>query len=108
MTNDADNEGRSSDELKLRKRPHHRSFPLSHHLTCLVDIFPFSIREMRGQPAAAATRALGCGRKPQRRLREIRRRHLFNQLDDSVLPFASDLLQIRIVLIEPHSRIRQQ
>jgi hypothetical protein len=29
--------------------------PLSGHLTCLVDIFPFSIREMRGQPAAAAT-----------------------------------------------------
>ena len=82
--------------------------PLSRHLTYFADIFPFSIREVRGQPAAAATRALRCGRKPQRRLRKIRRRHLFDQLDDSVLPFASDLLQIRIVLIEPHSRIRQQ
>jgi len=29
--------------------------PLSGHLTCLVDIFPFSIREIRDQLLAAAT-----------------------------------------------------
>jgi len=29
--------------------------PLSRHLTYLADIFPFSIREVRGQPVAAAT-----------------------------------------------------
>jgi hypothetical protein len=29
--------------------------PLSHHLTYLADIFPLSIREIRGQPSAAAT-----------------------------------------------------
>jgi len=28
---------------------------LSRHLTYLADIFPFSIREVRGQPVAAAT-----------------------------------------------------
>ena len=107
MTNDADNEGRSSDELKLRELPHHRSFPLSHHLTYLADIF-LSIRENPRSTFGCGDAALSRSRKPQRWLREIRRRHLFNQLDDSVLPFASDLLQIRIVLIEPHSRIRQQ
>ena len=69
---------------------------------CLV--YPRNPRSTFGCGDAALSRS----RKPQRRLREIRRRHLFNQLDDSVLPFASDLLQIRIVLIEPHSRIRQQ
>jgi hypothetical protein len=67
-------------------------------------VYPRNPRSTFGCGDAALSRS----RKPQRRLREIRRRHLFNQLDDSVLPFASDLLQIRIVLIEPHSRIRQQ
>lgn len=83
-------------------------FPLSHHLTYLADIFFLSIRENPRSTFGCGDAALSRSRKPQRRLREIRRRHLFNQLDDSVLPFASDLLQIRIVLIEPHSRIRQQ
>src|SRR4030095_3398171 len=67
-------------------------------------VYPRNPRSTFGCGDAALSRS----RKPQRRLREIRRRHLFDPLDDSVLPFASDFPQIRIVLIEPHSRIRQQ
>ena len=54
-----------------------------------------------GRPYAAVA-------NPSRRLGEIRRRHVFDQLHDSVLPFASDLLQIWIILIQAHPQICHQ
>lgn len=54
MTNDADDERGSNDELKLRKSAITRSSLLSRDLAYLADIFPLSIREIRGHLLAAA------------------------------------------------------
>src|SRR5439155_18228141 len=48
------------------------------------------------------------GGKAERRLGEIRPRHVFDQLYDSMLPFPPDLLQIWIILIEAHPQICHQ
>jgi hypothetical protein len=49
-------------------------------------------------PEASGSKcALGGGGKPQRRLAEIGRRHLINELHDAVLPSLSDLQEIGVV-----------
>lgn len=46
---------------------------------------------------ASAKCGLGRSREPQRRLAEIGRRHLINELHDAVLPSAPDFQEIRVV-----------
>jgi hypothetical protein len=108
MANDGGDERRSNDETQITKERYHHTFPPLRHLAYFGGYIPLLYPRNPLSPFARGDAALGRGRKPQRRLRKIRRRHLFDQFDDTVLPFASDLLQIRVVLIEPHSRICQQ
>jgi len=54
MTNDADNKGRSNDETRIMKVLITGLSPFV-SLAHFANIFPFSVREIRGDPLAAAT-----------------------------------------------------